>query len=329
MGCHRFTVLFRRYFLAGTFSSVQGHNVILLTELPYMSTVLRLSVFAFALATFMQPSLAASRSVPSIETEDAALGSVEIGEASGRFHPQLSMDARNGDFARGSYDDDAASLDRIPLHLQAGFAVDLHQAADGTANAWLVFSSSNGYHTPSSDEQVSPRRWYESNNLLGLVVSPAEGLRVGVAYAVKTSPNDVSATTQEASFTLAYQADSGFGAWRPGLVVTSRTQGDGGVYTQGSLEPGMDLGDDGLRLSFPSAVGVGWNGFYGPDSGDRLYARTGLALEQPFKWSDTRWSARAEALALYRDGALRQLSGPDGETDSVVPQVTLSLSMAY
>ncbi|MDY1016828.1 hypothetical protein SOM59_06975 [Pseudomonas coleopterorum] len=294
-----------------------------------MPTVPRLPLLAAALAAVMQPCLAAPRSVPSIETEDAALGSVEIGEASGRFHPQLSIDARNGDFARGNYDDDAASLDRIPLHVQAGFALDLHQAADGSADAWLVFSTSNGFHSASSDETVSPRRWYESNNLLGLVVSPSEGLRLGFVYTVKTSPNDVAATTQEASFTMAYQADTGFGAWRPGLAVTSRTQGESGLYTQGTLEPGMDLSDAGLRLSFPSALGVGWNGFYGPDSGDRLYARTGLALEQPFQWSETRWSARAEALAIYRDGALRELSGPDGETDSVVPQVTLSLSMAY
>lgn len=294
-----------------------------------MPTVPRLPLLAAALAAVMQPCLAAPHSVPSIETEDAALGSVEIGEASGRFHPQLSIDARNGDFARGNYDDDAASLDRIPLHAQAGFALDLHQAADGSADAWLVFSTSNGFHSASSDETVSPRRWYESNNLLGLVVSPSKGLRLGFVYTVKTSPNDVAATTQEASFTLAYQAGSGFGAWRPGLAVTSRTQGDSGLYTQGTLEPGIDLSDAGLRLSFPSAVGVGWNGFYGPDSGDRLYARTGLALEQPFQWSETRWSARAEALAIYRDGTLRELSGPDGETDSVVPQVTLSLSMAY
>jgi hypothetical protein len=254
---------------------------------------------------------------------------VEVSETSGRFHPQLGVDARNGDFSRGNYDDDAASLDRIPLHVQAGFALDLHQGADGAADAWLVFSSSNGFHTPSADERVSPRRWYESNNLLGLVVSPAEGLRVGFVYTVKSSPNDVAATTQEASLTLAYQAESGLGAWRPGLAVTTRTQGDSGLYTQGSLEPGMDLTANGLRLSFPSALGVGWNDFYGPDSGDRLYARTGLALEQPFRWGETRWSARAEALALYRDGALRDLSGPEGETDGVVPQVTLSLSMAY
>ncbi|WP_244652107.1 hypothetical protein [Pseudomonas sp. CFBP 13710] len=294
-----------------------------------MPTVSRLPLFAFALVAVIQPSVAAPRSVPSIDTEDAALGSVEIGEASGRFHPQLSVDVRNGDFARGNYDDDAASLGRVPLHAQAGFALDLHQAVDGRANAWLVFSTSNGFHDPSSDERVSPRRWYESNNLLGLVISPVEGLRLGFVYTVKTSPNDVADTTQEASFTLAYQADSGFGAWRPGLAITSRTQGDSGLYTQGSVEPGVDLSDAGLRLSFPSTVGIGWNGFYGPDSGDRLYARSGLALEQPFKWGETRWSARAEALAIYRDGTLRELSGPNGETDSVVPQVTMSLSMAY
>jgi hypothetical protein len=294
-----------------------------------MSLAFRLSGLTLVLLALAQPGQAAPRSVPSIDTDNAALGSVEIGETSGRFHPQLSVDVRNGDFSRGNYDDDAADLDRIPLHAQIGFAVDLHHNATAATDAWLVFSSSNGFHTPSSEERVSPRRWYDSSTSLGLVVSPIEGLQVGVVYTLKTSPNDVSATTQEASLSLAYEAESGLGAWRPGLVLTSRTQGDSGFYTQGNLEPGLDLSDNGLRLSFPSTLGVGWDGFYGPGSGDRLYASTGLALEQPFQWGETYWSARAEALATYRDGALRELSGPDGETDSVVPEVTVSLSMAY
>jgi hypothetical protein len=289
----------------------------------------RLSGLALTLMAVTQPGWAAPRSAPSIDTEDAALGNVEVSNTSGRFHPQLGVDVRNGDFARGNYDDDSATLNRIPFHAQAGFALELHQRADSAADAWLVFSASNGFHTPSSEERVSPRRWYESNTLLGLVVSPAQGLQLGLVYTVKTSPNDSAATTQEASLSLAYQADTGLGAWRPGLVVSTRTQGDGGFYTQGSVEPGVDVNARGLRLSFPGALGVGWNGFYGPDSGDRFYARAGLALEQPFQWADTHWSARAEALALYRDGALRELSGPEGETDTVVPQVTLSLSLAY
>lgn len=113
----------------------------------------------------------------------------------GRVHPLLALDVRNGDFARGYYDDNAADLDRLPVHLQLGFAAELHRTAPDEADVFLVFNSSIGVHTPVSAECTSPRALYESNNAIALVASPAKDLHTGVVCTIKASANGVSSTT--------------------------------------------------------------------------------------------------------------------------------------
>lgn len=105
-------------------------------------------------------SPADAQQVPTIDTEDASLGSTSVG--SGRVHPSMALDVRNGDFARGNYDDDAADLDRLPVHLQLGFAAELHRKAHDKADVFLVFNSSNGVHVPVSAELTAPRAWYST-----------------------------------------------------------------------------------------------------------------------------------------------------------------------
>jgi hypothetical protein len=249
----------------------------------------------------------------------------------GWIHPMLAVDARNGDFARGNYDDDRADLDRLPVHAQVGAAIDLSHGADGKTTSWLVLRSSNGFHAPSRSETAAPRAWYESNNLAALVFVPLTGLRTAAVYTIKTSPNGVSGTTHEVSLSLAYAGKDGFGRLSPTFVVTTRTKGDHGVYAQAAIEPGVALGDGerAPKLSLPLAVGTGWRGFYGAQSGDRLFASAGAALEKSFLLGATHGTMRWEALALVRDDRLAALSGPAGETATVIPLVTWSLSVAY
>jgi hypothetical protein len=284
---------------------------------------------ALSLGAALLGTGAAAQTVPTIDTEDATLGSATAGEV--WIHPMLAFDARNGDFARGNYDDDRADLGRLPVHAQVGAAIDLFRGSDGKAAGWLVLRSSNGFHTPHTDESETPRAWYESNNLAALVVTPLKGLRTAVVYTIKTSPNGVSATTHEASLSLAYAGDDDLGKLSPTFVVTTRTRGDRGIYTQAAIEPGFDLGNGerAPRLSLPIAVGTGWHGFYDTDSGNRVFASAGAALEKPFLLGATHGTMRWEALALVRDDRLAALSGPDGETATVVPLVTWSLSVAY
>lgn len=273
---------------------------------------------------------ATAQTVPSIDTEDATLGS-QRASSSGRIHPSFGIDVRNGDFARGNYDDDAANLDRLPVHVQLGIAADLHHDADGRADTWFVARSSNGFHSPSNDETTAPRAWYESNNLVALVATVGRGLRAAAVYTVKTNPNGVSSTTHEASMSFAYETKRGLGALNPTFVATVRPKGAHGIYTQAGIEPSLSLGSDeqAPKVSFPAAIGVGWGGFYNVGSGNRLYGNAGLGISKPFKIGATRWSTRAQLLALIRDDRLRRLSGPEGETSTVVPLGTLALSLAY
>jgi len=271
-----------------------------------------------------------AQSVPTIDTEDATLGSAKISEG-GDLHPQLAFDVRNGDFARGNYDDDRADLDRLPVHAQLGIAIDLSHGSDGAATSWLVLRSSNGFHAPSMGDISPPRIWYESNNLAALVFTPVKGLRAAGVYTIKTSPNGVSATTHEASLSLAYDGDDVVGKLSPTFAVTMRPKGDNGVFTLAAIEPSFGLSEreEGSKLSIPVAIGRGWGGFYGSGSGSRSYLSAGAVLEQPFLLGTIQWSTRLEALAVVRDDRLAALSGTRGETSTVAPLITWSVSTAY
>jgi hypothetical protein len=273
---------------------------------------------------------ACARSMPIIDTEDATLGSAPIASTR-RVHPLVGLDLRNGDFARADYDDDRADLGRLPVHAQLGLAIELSRDTNGEAKSWIFLRSSNGFHAPGRDELSEPRSWYESNNLAALVLTPAKGVRAALVYTIKTSPNAVSDTTHEASLSLSYGGKDALGSLAPTFVMTMRPKGGDGVFMQAGIEPEIRLfsTSDPLKLSLPIAVGVGWKSFYSPRSGDRGFASAGCAVEQTIALSGTRLTARAEALALVRDRRLARLSGPEGEIGTVVPLVTLSLSLAY
>jgi hypothetical protein len=269
------------------------------------------------------------REAPISDTEDASLNSVTVG--AGRLHSVIGLDVRNGDFVRGSYDDDAVSLDRVPVHAQLGLVYELARDASGDATTWLMLRSSNGIHAPARDETTSPRAWYESNNLVGLAARLAPGLIGAATYTVKASPNGVSDTTHEVSAAFDLNRASGPGSLKPGFATTWRPRGGGGLYTQATLEPGWDLGDaqHAPRLSIPAVLGVGWNDFYDSGSGTRVYGSVGLAVEAPLALGGGHWSMRAEGLAVVRDNRLRALGGSRADHGRVEPYVTLSLSYAH
>jgi hypothetical protein len=274
-------------------------------------------------------SPAISQQVPTIDTEDATLGSASVGR--GRVHPLIALDVRNGDFARGNYDDDAADLNRLPVHLQLGFSAELHRNAEGEADVFLVFNSSNGIHAPVSAERAPPRAWYESNNAVALVASPLRDLRTGIVYAVKTSPNSVSATTHELSLTGSFGGNSALGTLSPTAVVTWRPKGGRGLFTQIGIEPSIALTgqDDGPAISFPVLAGMGWADFYEAGSGGAPYGSMGAAYSHPFDAAGARWQFRAEALGVVRSDRLRHLGSAGAEHSTVVPVATVSLRLAY
>jgi len=274
---------------------------------------------------------AGAQTIPFADTEDATLSEIDVG--AGTIHPVVSIDLRNGDYARGAYDDDNAGLGRVPFHFSVGGAVVLRRQAGGRGEGalFLIGQSSNGFHAPRSDEEASPRSWYESNNLLGIAWRPVKSLSAAATYTVKTSPNAIAATSHEASLTFLYTADDRLGWLKPRLALTRRTRGVGGFYTIGGIAPSMELSkrEDGPTLGLPVTVGIGWNGFYAANSGTRAYGSGGISLSQPVSLGGAKATLQAEVLALVRDDQLRRLDGPSGTTATLVPYATVSVALAW
>lgn len=292
-----------------------------------MRPIFWIAAAAAAIAT--GATQASAQTVPFIDTEDATLSEVEVGD--GDLHPIVSFDVRNGDYARGAYDDDDAGLGRVPVHVTIGGAVVLDRRADGQASLFLTGQSSNGFHAPRAGETKRPRSWYESNNILGLAWRPVDCLTAAVAYTIKTSPNGVADTTHEASATFLYAGKDILGRLTPRFAVTRRTRGDGGFYTIAGIAPEFPLtaGDDGPTLTVPVTVGTGWRGFYEAGSGDRMFGSAGLSVAQPLTVGGAKASLQGEILAVARDARLRPLDAPDGTTAAIVPLATISLTMAW
>ncbi|WP_233150648.1 hypothetical protein [Sphingomonas mollis] len=274
---------------------------------------------------------ASAQTIPFADTEDATLSEIDVG--AGIIHPVVSIDLRNGDYARGTYDDDNAGLGRAPFHFSVGGAVVLRRrvGGDGEGALFLIGQSSNGFHAPRPDERVSPRGWYESNNLLGIAWRPVKGVSAAATYTIKASPNAIAATSHEASLTFLYTADDRLGQLKPRLAVTRRTRGDGGFYTIGGIAPSFELSKrkNGPTLGLPATVGIGWNGFYAADSGTRAYGSGGISLSQPVSLGGAKATLQAELLALVRDDRLRRQDGPSGTTATLIPYATVSLAMAW
>ncbi|KQN33033.1 hypothetical protein ASE88_03605 [Sphingomonas sp. Leaf38] len=294
----------------------------------HLVTIPALMVLAATLA-LVAASPASSQTVPFIDTEDATLSEVDVGGAS--VHPIVSFDVRNGDYARGAYDDDAAGLGRVPVHVSVGAAAVLKRGADGQGTLFLVGQSSNGFHAPRPDERSRPRGWYESNTIVGLAWRPVDGLSAAAAYAIKASPNGVASTTHEASLTFLYTGKDAVGFLAPRFAATTRTKGQGGFYTIVGIAPAFPLtrSKDGLTLTLPVSIGGGWRSFYAADSGDRVYGSGGVSVAQPLKIAGAKATLQGEVLALVRDAQLRRRDAPDGTTASIVPLATISLTLAW
>ncbi len=282
-----------------------------------------------AMCACIDASRASAQTVPFIDTEDATLSEVDVGD--GTVHPIVTVDVRNGDYARGAYDDDDAGLARVPVHISVGGAAVLTRRADGQGALFLVGQSSNGFHAARADERSRPRSWYESNTIFGLAWRPVDGLSAAAAYAIKASPNGLASTTHEASLTILYTGDNAVGFLAPRFAATKRTKGEGGFYTIAGIAPAFALtrAKDGPTLTVPVSAGVGWRGFYAADSGDRVYGSAGAAVTQPVKIAGAAASLQGEILAVVRDHHLARLDAPGGTTADVVPLATLSITMAW
>lgn len=272
------------------------------------------------------PTGALAQKMPTIDA-DGQLGAASVGQ--GSLHAVIDFKLQNGDFSRGKYDDDAANLDRLPFAVGVTLGWQLHNNTDGKPDLWLEAGSSNGFHSPIAIEHASPRAWYDNNNVVALLYKPSEAVTAALSYAIKTSPNGVSPTSHELTTAFGYQTKAGIGFLRPSTAISFHTEGGSGVYTLFGLQPTFALSskEDGPTLAIPARFGIGWDDFYGPGSGNAAYGSVGLSYAHPFALGSAHLKFQAEALALIRDDTVRALGKADAEHSTVVPLVTLGISM--
>ncbi|MGJ3627975.1 hypothetical protein AB5I41_15045 [Sphingomonas sp. MMS24-JH45] len=248
---------------------------------------------------------AGAQSVPTIDTEDASLGSVEVG--SGDFHPILGVDVRNGDFARGGYDDDAANLDRVPVR-QLGLRLDTAPRRGPGKGGYGWWGPAPAGSAPVPAERTRPRGWYESNNVVGLVGKVGDDGTLGMAYTIKTIPTASPAPRTKRALP---PRSTESGGPRRAPPPCGRDGADEGARRP--LRPGRDRADyplspggDAPSVDLPVLVGVGWNDFYDAGTGTVAYGSAGLGYSHPFVMGRQHWRLRAEA---HRHPARRHAAG--------------------
>ena len=270
-----------------------------------------------------------AQDMPTINA-DGHLGKVAI-DKDGRLHASVGLNLRNGDFSRGAYDDDAANLDRLPVHAALTLGWELSRNASGAPDLWIEASTSNGFHAPIALERTSPRIWYESNEHAALIYKPNEAVTTALAYVVKTSPNGVSPTTNELTAAVGYGADEGVGRLHPSTALTVHTRNGHGAYALFGIEPKFDLGSGEAppTIGVPARFGVGFDDFYGSGTGTASYESVGIAYAQPVSIGAGHLNLRAQVLALIRDKTVRARGGADAEHATIVPLATLGATMSF
>ena len=269
-----------------------------------------------------------AKDFPTIDS-DGHLGKAATGD--GDLHMVVDVSVANGDFSRGAFDDDAASVDQLPMHGSATLAWTLHRDAASNPDLWIEASSANGFHSPVAIERTSPRAWYESNNLLAVLYKPNNTTNAALSYLIKTSPNGISPTSHELAASVGYATKNGIGSLAPSVVLSVHTRGGKGVYSLFSIDPNFKLAerDSSPTLSVPVRFGIGWDDFYGSGTGTAVYGSAGLAFARPFALGSTNGKIHAELLALFRDKTVRSLGKRDAENAAVVPLATIGISLSY
>ena len=110
---------------------------------------------AILLAIVAVAGPASGQSIPFADTEDATLSEIDVEDRGRNWHPVVTLDIRNGDYARGALDDDDAALDRVPVHVAFGGALVLRRGRDGSGDLFLIGQSSIDCLLPRADRADS------------------------------------------------------------------------------------------------------------------------------------------------------------------------------
>jgi hypothetical protein len=156
-----------------------------------------------------------------------------------------------------------------------------------------------------------------------------------VTYTVYTSPNDVSPTFQEVALAGKHTGRLFGVSLGPQLKIVVPVDREDvafqtGVYTELSVTPNLKPFGEVVTLSFPLAVGVGLDDYYGPGSGTSAFGSAGVTASFPLPLVPQgygSWTFSVGGEAVVRDDDIRRLSTFDGgDTAILVGRVALTLA---
>ena len=156
----------------------------------------------------------------------------------------------------------------------ADLAVDVYSNPDGRGLTGAVFTLGqwNSLHTgPTGADGPSQHvgAWYESDFFTGLTLV-IDNWEAGVTYTSYLSPNHTFGTTQEVAFSVGMDDSALLEAFAlsPHAVLAIETAGgaDGGggkgVYLEIGVEPGTELVEEVVSVSFPVTFGFSLSNYY-------------------------------------------------------------------
>ncbi len=221
------------------------------------------------------------------------------------------------------------------------FTYALHEGEQTVRSVDLVFGTWNSLHEGPTGTGGGQSAWYEADFYAGLAIGIGARFSASGTYSYYASPNGVSALSEEAIFSVAFDdtdlLGEGFAGLQPNLTFGFETKGqtdggnDRGTYAQIAIEPSLGLGKAGdfdFTLAVPIAVGFSLGDYYEDANGkDRAFGflDIGAVVTTPLPFVPTRfgpWTLSLSVHALFLGSTCEALNG--GDDFEVIGAVGLS-----
>ncbi|MGE5548101.1 MAG: hypothetical protein ACM33T_14440 [Solirubrobacterales bacterium] len=288
-------------------------------------------VIAAAALLAAQPALAQEE--PGIVT-GSRLGDVLLSPAPGRgeLHLAGGLAVASADYRRGAFDGVRQWDGPVyGIDLQAVGPV-LRRPHGSLDQVTLTLGSANAL---ADTPMPGTGWWYRSDEFITLAAALADGTLLGLTHTYRVSPNGEMDTQQETAAAIRYTGSGPVGRFRPQAKLAFREEGGNGAYAELSVAPQTRLDvlgrDVPLTFTIPLAVGIGFDDYYGRNSGTAAYGDGGIEAAWRLTPPESHlgaWSMTAAVHVILREGDIANASRFD-DNDHFVGVASLGLRMAY
>ena len=194
----------------------------------------------------------------------------------------------------------------------------------------------NSFHENQTAAVSGPSSWYEADFYGGLDLSVG-AFTIGTVYTFYTYPNGAFSTIQEVGLVLSYD-DSELMAKAPFMLSpyigiyleTNDGNGTEDTYAEIGIGPSFDIGDTGITLSVPMALGLSLDDYYLDDDGDdellgygSISLMASIALPMPSRYGQWALTGGVQYLHLFADSAE---AANNGDSSEIIGKVGVSFS---